>query len=164
MFTQRQKHLANALLSAVAALLLLTTSAQSAMISNNLQTTETPALLNSSVTTQLNNSSMEEPRVLLSQQKPCRSEHENYCANGGTCMYPQDNDKPFCICTSMYAGERCLFIVAPTSHGPQIEFLIAFWFGVAMLFIFLVMIFSCCAYKIFKKSAKLIKSAPSQSV
>ncbi|XP_078107326.1 epigen [Sander vitreus] len=161
MVTQRQKCLENALLSAVAVLLLLTTAGQSAVLPNDLQTTATPALLNSSLLTQLNNSSMGKPRV-LGLHRSCRSEHLTYCENGGECMYPQDSDKPSCICTSSYSGPRCLFFNDRTRTLPELEQLIAIIFGVAMLLIVLAIIIFCFAYKRCIKWAPIIKPAPSE--
>ncbi|KAM8760049.1 epigen-like [Acanthopagrus schlegelii] len=163
MFTQRQMHLENALLSAVAVLLLLLTPpGQSATLSDELQTTAAPTLSGSAPTTQPDNSSMEEPLVLRSH-KPCGSEHVNWCENGGTCMFPQDSDKPSCICTSSYTGHRCMFVSDLTHTLPESEQLIAISCGVAMLISVLAVIIYCCACKRCKKSAPLIKSAPSES-
>ncbi|XP_034728665.1 epigen isoform X2 [Etheostoma cragini] len=159
MVTQSQKYLENALLAAVAALLLLTAAGQSAILPDELQTTATPALLNSSLLTQLN-SSMGKPR-LLGLHRACRSEHEKYCENGGECMYPQDSDKPSCICTSSYTGPRCLFFNDRTHTLPELEQLIAIIFGVAMLIIVLAIIIFCLAYNRCIKLAPLIKAAPS---
>ncbi|XP_029296628.1 epigen isoform X2 [Cottoperca gobio] len=153
MFTQRQKYLENALLS----VLLLTTAGQSTML-----TTASTAPSNSSLTTQLSNSSMEKPRVLHSHG-PCSSEHETYCENGGECMYPQDSDKPSCICTSSYIGPRCLFFNDRTRTLPELEQLIAISFGVAMLIFVLAIVIYCFVNKMCKKSTPLIKSAPSES-
>ncbi|XP_034728664.1 epigen isoform X1 [Etheostoma cragini] len=160
MVTQSQKYLENALLAAVAALLLLTAAGQSAILPDELQTTATPALLNSSLLTQLNISSMGKPR-LLGLHRACRSEHEKYCENGGECMYPQDSDKPSCICTSSYTGPRCLFFNDRTHTLPELEQLIAIIFGVAMLIIVLAIIIFCLAYNRCIKLAPLIKAAPS---
>ncbi|XP_044053898.1 epigen [Siniperca chuatsi] len=162
MFMQRQTYLEKALLSALTVLLLLTTAGQSAVLGDNLQTTAAPALSNLPLSTQLNNSSMEEPQVLRSHRS-CGSEHENYCENGGECMYPQDNDKPFCICTSSYSGPRCLFFSDHTRTLPELEELIGISFGVVMLFFVLAIIIYCFAYKRCIKSAPLMKSAPSES-
>ncbi|XP_042344405.1 epigen [Plectropomus leopardus] len=156
MFAQRQTYLENALL-----LLLLTSAGQSAILTDNLQTTATSALSTSPLTTQLNNSTMEKPRVLRSH-RPCRSEHANYCENGGECMYPQDTDEPSCICTSSFSGRRCLFVNAQTRSLPELEKVIGISFGVVMLIIVLVVIIYCFACKRCKKSAPLIKSALSE--
>ncbi|XP_041644388.1 epigen [Cheilinus undulatus] len=162
MITQRQTNTGRALLSAAAVLLLLTSAGQSAVLSDILQTTETPSLPDMTVTTEINNSSVEGPRVLRSHRS-CGSEHENYCENGGQCMYPQDSDKPFCICTSSYSGTRCLFFADNTRTKPELEQLIGIIFGVVMLIIALAILFYCFAYKRCVKSAPLIKSAPSES-
>uniref|UniRef100_UPI0037E985E8 epigen-like n=1 Tax=Semicossyphus pulcher TaxID=241346 RepID=UPI0037E985E8 len=161
MFTFRQMNMEKAFLSAVAVLLLLISSAQSALLTDILQTTEAP-LSNSSLTTQPNNSSIEEPRVQRSHRS-CGSEHANFCENGGECMYPQDNDKPFCICTSSYSGTRCLFFVDISRSSPELEQLIGITFGVLMLIVVLAMLFYCFAYKRCVKSAPLKKPAASES-
>ncbi|KAA8592628.1 epigen isoform X2 [Etheostoma spectabile] len=158
MVTQSQKYLGNALLTAVAALLLLTAAGQSAILPHELQTTAPPALLNSSLLTQ-RNSSMGKPRV-LGLHRPCRSEDETYCENGGECMYPQDSDKPSCTCTSSYSGPRCLFFNDRTHTLPELEQLIAIIFGVAMLIIVLAVIIFCLACNRCIKSAPPVKAAP----
>ncbi|XP_045891913.1 epigen [Micropterus dolomieu] len=142
-------------------LLLFTTVGKSAMLTDNLQTTAAPALSNSSLSTQLNNNSMEEPMVLRSHRS-CGSEHVNYCENGGECMYPQDNDQPFCICKSSYSGHRCLFFSERSHTLPELEQLIGIIFGVVILFFVLAIIIYCFASKRCKKSVPLIKSAPSE--
>ncbi|XP_032370825.1 epigen isoform X1 [Etheostoma spectabile] len=159
MVTQSQKYLGNALLTAVAALLLLTAAGQSAILPHELQTTAPPALLNSSLLTQRNISSMGKPRV-LGLHRPCRSEDETYCENGGECMYPQDSDKPSCTCTSSYSGPRCLFFNDRTHTLPELEQLIAIIFGVAMLIIVLAVIIFCLACNRCIKSAPPVKAAP----
>ncbi|XP_041793384.1 epigen-like [Chelmon rostratus] len=160
MFTQRQTNLEKALLSAVAALLLLTPAGQSAM-TDDPQTSTTPATSNSTLTTQLSNSSVEEIRALHSHRS-CGSEYANYCENGGECMYPQDSDKPSCICKSSYSGPRCLFfsVTQNTSTPPEVEQLIAISFGVAMLLLVLAIIIYCLGYKRCIKLPQRIKSAP----
>ncbi|XP_034548562.1 epigen [Notolabrus celidotus] len=162
MFTHRQMSMEKAVLSAVAMLLLLTSAGQSAILTDIPHTTEAPTLSNSSLTTELSNSTMELPQVLRTHRS-CGAEHENYCENGGECMYPQDSDKPFCICTSSYSGIRCLFFVSNTHTLPELEQLIGISFGVLMLLVVLAIIFYCCAYRKCIKSAPLIKSAPSES-
>ncbi|XP_026198951.1 epigen [Anabas testudineus] len=156
MFTQRQTYLRNGLLSSVAALLLLTTAGQSAVLTNDLQTTVTAP------TTQPDNSTMETP-VVLPLHRPCGGEHEKYCENGGKCMYPQDSDKPSCICTPLYSGPRCLFFSDQSHSEPELEKLIGISFGVAMLIMALAIIIYCYASKRCVKSAPLIKSAPSET-
>ncbi|XP_020499572.3 epigen [Labrus bergylta] len=162
MFTQRQTNMEKVVLSAATVLILLTSAGNSAMLSDILLTTKTPALSNSSLTTLISNDSMEEPRVLHSH-KPCGSEDENYCENGGKCMFPQDSEKPFCICTSSYSGPRCLFFLDNSRSLADLEGLMGIIFGVLMLIIFLAILFYCFAYKRCIKSAPLIKSAPSES-
>ncbi|XP_071339560.1 epigen [Trachinotus anak] len=161
MFTQRPTYLEKAIFSAVAALLLLTTAGQSAVVTNNLQTTATPPLSDPALTTQLSNSSMEEPRVLRSH-KSCGSEHKNYCENGGECMYPQDSDEPFCICTSSYIGTRCHFFNDRIHSLPELERAIGISFGVVMLIFILAVMIYCFARRRCIKSPPLIKSAPSE--
>ncbi|CAJ1069239.1 epigen [Xyrichtys novacula] len=126
------------------------------------QTTEAPALSNLSLTTQLSNSTMEGPRVLR-LHRSCGDEHANFCENGGECMFPQDSDKPFCICPSTHSGTRCLFFSDNSRSLPELEQLIGISFGVLMLLIVLGIIFYFCAYKRCIKSAPLIKSAPSET-
>ncbi|XP_074527001.1 epigen-like [Halichoeres trimaculatus] len=157
MFTHRQTSMEKDVVSVVAVLLLLTSAGQSAT-----QTTEAPDLSNSSLTTQFSNSTMEGPRVLRTH-KSCGVEHENYCENGGECMYPQDSDKPFCICTSSYSGTRCHFFSSGVYNPPELEKLIGISFGVMMLIVVLAIIFYCCAYKKCIKPSPLIKSAPTES-
>ncbi|XP_069563990.1 epigen [Brachyistius frenatus] len=155
MFTQRHAHLQTALLSALAVQLLLTTAGQSAAV-----TSETTPLSNASLdTTQLGNGGEEEPRVLHSHRS-CGGEHDDYCGNDGKCMYPQDSDKPFCICTSSYGGPRCL-LIQPALSLPEVERVIGITAGVFMLILLLAIITYCCACKRGTKSAPLIKSAPS---
>uniref|UniRef100_A0A3B4WL32 Epithelial mitogen homolog (mouse) n=1 Tax=Seriola lalandi dorsalis TaxID=1841481 RepID=A0A3B4WL32_SERLL len=136
-----------ALHSAVAVLLLLTTAGQSAVVTDNLQTTATPLLSNASLTTELNNSKCLQWSLLLRSHRSCGSEHENYCENGGECMYPQDSDKPFCICTSSYSGTRCLFFSDHTYSLPELEQLIGISFGVVMLIIILAIMIYCFAQR-----------------
>ncbi|XP_035514685.1 epigen-like [Morone saxatilis] len=162
MFTQRQTHLEMVFLSAVASLLLLTPAGQSAMLTDNLQTTAAPALSNSTLTTQLNNSRMEE-LLIMHSRRPCGSADENFCVNGGECVYPQDDDKPSCICPPSYIGQRCMFFSEHTRSLPELEQLIAISFGIVMLIAVLAIIIYCIAYKKCIKSAPLIKSAPSKS-
>ncbi|KAG7489840.1 epigen-like [Solea senegalensis] len=148
------------LTSVVAVLLLLTTTGQSATVTDNLQTTASPL---TSLTTQLNNSDTEEPQV-LSIHRSCEDEHEGYCENGGQCMYPQDSEKPSCICTSSYHGPRCLFLIEPTQSRPELEKVIGITFGVLMLILILAIVMYCFAYrKCIKSSAPLIKAAPSET-
>ncbi|KAK5870894.1 hypothetical protein PBY51_003802 [Eleginops maclovinus] len=161
MVTQRQKYLENALLSAVA-VLLLTTAGRCEMLTVTVQTTATTAPLSSSPTTQLTNSSMDKTPVSHSY-RPCKSKDENFCANGGKCMLPQDSDEPSCICKFSYVGKRCHFIMEHNRALPELEQLIAITFGVAMLILVLTIIIYCFAYKRCMKSAPLIKSAPSDS-
>ncbi|XP_010788821.1 epigen [Notothenia coriiceps] len=161
MVTQRQKYLENALLSAVA-VLLLATAGRCEMLTVTVETTATPVTLNSSPTTQLPNSSMEKPPVSHSQ-RPCQSQDENYCANGGECMLPQDSDKPACICKFSYSGPRCLFLTSPTYTLPELEKVIGVSFGAILIIFVLAIIFYCFARKRCRKSAPLLKSAASQS-
>ncbi|KAL3062620.1 hypothetical protein OYC64_002428 [Pagothenia borchgrevinki] len=160
MVTQRQKYL-NALLSAVA-VLLLATAGRCEMLTVTVETTATPATLNSSPTTQLPNSSMEKPPVSR-LQRPCQSADENYCANGGECMLPQDSDKPACICKDSYTGQRCLFLISPTRTLRELEKVIGVSFGAILIIVVLAIIFYCFAHKRCRKSAQLIKSAPSET-
>ncbi|XP_077943165.1 epigen-like isoform X1 [Gasterosteus aculeatus] len=159
-------HRHNALLSAMAALLLLTTTGQSA----GPQTTGDPDPVTSRLTTQLTNSesavaififtgSTEEPRALL-LSKACRTEDKDFCKNGGVCMYPQDSDKPSCICQSSYSGKRCMFIIGRTQTRIEWEKLIGIGFGVSMLILVLAFIIYCLASKRCIKSAPLKQISP----
>ncbi|XP_068166702.1 epigen-like [Antennarius striatus] len=158
MLTQRQKRLEN-LLSAV---LLLTAAGLSPTLADNLQTTAAPeSHFNTSQTVSRN---VEKP-VVLRSHTTCGSEHANYCENGGQCMYPQDSDKPFCICTSSYSGARChFFSISETRSPAELEKLIAIGFGVVMFLFFLAFMIYCFANKRCTKSTLLIKSAPSESL
>ncbi|XP_035497113.1 epigen [Scophthalmus maximus] len=164
MFTHRRANLETGLLSSVAVLMvLLATTGQSAILPSNLQTTATPpALSNSSLTTQINNGSAEGPRVLRSHRS-CGGGYEHFCENGGECIYPQDTDKPSCICTSSYEGPRCLIFSDSTRTLPELEQLIGIIFGVAVLLLVLAIVIYCFAYRRCVKSASLIKSPPSET-
>ncbi|XP_068594850.1 epigen [Brachionichthys hirsutus] len=156
MLTQRPKRLEN-ILSAV--LLLLTAAGRSPTLADNLQTAAPPE----SNLTQKVNRTMKEPLVLGSH-KSCGNEHANFCENGGQCMYPQDNDKPSCICTSSYSGARCHFLSISKTRSPaELEKLIAISFGVVMFIVFLAIVIYCFAYMRCAKSKQLIKSIPSES-
>ncbi|XP_026177881.1 epigen [Mastacembelus armatus] len=156
MFTQ-QTFLEKAL-STVAVLLLLTTAEQSAML-----TTAAPPLPNASLTTQHNNSSMDEPKVLPSYRS-CRSEHEKYCENGGKCIYPQDSDKPSCICTPSYSGPRCMFFSELTHSPPELEKVIGVCFAVVIFICFLATIIYCFVSKRCNKPGKFMKIPSRASV
>uniref|UniRef100_A0A3Q3ICS1 EGF-like domain-containing protein n=1 Tax=Monopterus albus TaxID=43700 RepID=A0A3Q3ICS1_MONAL len=121
----------------MALLLLLTTAGQSTALTHSPQTTETPLLSNVFM----------DSALVMHSHRPCRSEHENYCENGGECMYPQDNDKPFCICTSSYSGPRCLFFNGHTRSLPEIEQLIGISIGVVMLIFLLAIAIYCFAHQ-----------------
>ncbi|XP_028270277.1 epigen [Parambassis ranga] len=154
MFTQGQTYLQRAFFSAAAVLLLLTQTGQSVLL--------TTAAPNATLTTQLSNSSVAEPQVQR-VHRSCESEHENFCQNGGKCIYPQDSEKPFCICAASYSGQRCMFFTESTRTQPEWEELIGISFGVIMVIILLAILIYCCAYKRCKKSAPLIKSVPSET-
>ncbi|XP_075889469.1 epigen [Nelusetta ayraudi] len=159
MFTLGQTLLRRGLLSALA-LLLLTTAGRSAVLTDHLQTTAAPAL--SALTTELFNTTMEEPKVQRSY-RPCGDEHTDYCKNDGQCIIPQDADKPACICTASYSGDRCLFVSDQTRTTGDVHEVIAITMGILMLALALAVIILCCVHKKCKKSAPLIKSAPSES-
>ncbi|XP_047448236.1 epigen-like [Mugil cephalus] len=156
MTTQTQTYLEKAFLSSVAVLLLLATVGQSAEVTTELQATATPPPTVSPM-----NNTTEQPRV-LHLHKPCGSEHETFCANGGTCVYPQDNEKPFCICTSSFVGPRCMLTSEQTMVLPEFEKMIAVILAVVMLLLILAIVIYCLAYRRCVKSAPLIKSAPSE--
>ncbi|KAM9391975.1 epigen-like [Pholidichthys leucotaenia] len=163
MSTQRQMYQEKARGCVAAVLLFLMTAGRPAVANDDRSTTETP-LSNSSLTTQFSNSSVELPKVLRSH-RPCGSEHDTYCSNGGMCMFPQDSDKPSCICKAFYSGRRCMIYADDTgsSTSPQLEKLIGIIIGVLMVIVVLAVLFYCFAYKRCIKSAPLIKSAPSES-
>ncbi|XP_076010009.1 epigen-like [Genypterus blacodes] len=151
----------NSFFSAVAVLLLLfITVGQSAALSVSLQPTPTTAVTDS-WTTARPNSSMEEPLALRSHT-PCAKEYDAYCANGGQCMYPQDNNKPSCICQPSYHGPRCL-VTSLESSGTvsHCEQVIAISVGVALLILGLAIIAYCCIHKRCSKKLPLIKPASS---
>ncbi|XP_030594191.1 epigen [Archocentrus centrarchus] len=160
MFEQRRTCPEKPLLSAVAVLLLLAAGGRSAVLTDNLQTPETP-LSNSSLIPQLNRSSMETP-VVLPLHRPCESKHDTYCANGGRCMYPQDSDKPSCICEHSYSGPRCMF-VEPSRGLPDVEQVIGIILGIFILIIFLAIAVYFLAWKRCRKSPLPIKSVPSET-
>ncbi|XP_061623480.1 epigen [Phyllopteryx taeniolatus] len=130
-------------------LLLLAASGQSA------QTTTNP--------TQLENITIADP-LLMSSHRPCGSQDQQFCLNGGTCVYPQDNTEPFCICKSGFSGNRCHYdgevnsVFCRSDHF--IEHLIAISCVAAIFIFILVFIISCIVRKRCIKSAKQIKSVP----
>ncbi|XP_057688955.1 pro-neuregulin-4, membrane-bound isoform-like isoform X2 [Corythoichthys intestinalis] len=100
---------------------------------------------------------------LISSQRPCGSQDQHFCFNGGTCFYPQDNNKPFCICTSGFSGNRCHDVdMDSVFHIPHlvVEQLIAITCGTAIFVFFLVVAIYCIVSKRLKKKAKLITAAP----
>ncbi|CAI5649670.1 epigen [Oreochromis aureus] len=162
MVTQRQTYLEKPFLPAVTVLLLLAAAGHSAVVNDNLQTKATP-LSNSSLTTQFSNSGMELPQV-LPLHKPCRSEHASYCVNGGKCMYPQDSDKPSCICAPSYSGPRCM-LAEPTRGVTMldVEQVIGIVLGVFILIIFLGIAFYLFVYKRCTESTVPIKYVPAKT-
>ncbi|XP_029019700.1 epigen [Betta splendens] len=154
MITQRRASLRRALLSAVVAQLLLSTAGRAAVLTGDVQTT--------AAVSSHQNSSADDP-VVLRLHTPCGREHENYCENGGQCMFPQDSDKPSCICRPPYGGPRCLFFTEVTYTPPGLEKGIAVGFSLVMLLLGLVILMYCCAQRRCLKSAPLIKSAPSET-
>ncbi|KAM6930885.1 epigen [Xenentodon cancila] len=158
-----QTNLEKALVSAATVLLLLIAPAESAALSEDLQTTAAPLVLNSSLTTWPFNSTMEEPNV-QALHLPCGSEDDKYCANGGRCMYPQDSNKPSCICTDSYSGPRCMVPSALIHSQPGLEKVIGISFGVIMLVCILAIIIFRCTYKKCVKETPLKKSTMSQTL
>ncbi|XP_061586064.1 epigen-like [Cololabis saira] len=159
MFMLTQTNLQKALVSAVTVLLLLIAPGQS----EDLQATAAPLVLNSSLTTGPSNSSMEKPKV-QALHLPCGSEHDAYCANGGQCMYPQDSNKPSCICTDSYSGPRCMVPSALTHSQPGLEKVIAITFGVIMVVCILAIIILRCVYKKCVKETPLKTKAMTQTL
>ncbi|XP_049618750.1 epigen [Syngnathus scovelli] len=132
-----------------ALLLLLAVSGQSA------QSTRNP--------TRLQKNSTEDP-LLLSPQKPCGSQDQKFCLNGGTCIYPQDTSKPFCICTSGFSGNRCHYdrevdTMFSRCHRA-VEHLISLSCGAAIVVFILVFIAYCVIRRRYTKSTKQMESAP----
>ncbi|CAN9512991.1 unnamed protein product [Ophioblennius macclurei] len=154
MFTQRQME--KVFLPAVAALLLLTTACQSAVL-----TTASPSPSSSPATTQLGNSSLDGPKVQRSHIS-CGSAHDSFCANGGKCIYPQDSEKPFCICTSSYGGARCMLFMDSARSMPEGD-VIGIAVGILMLVGILAITIYCCVSRRCAKSTPLIKPAPSET-
>uniref|UniRef100_A0A674NJU4 EGF-like domain-containing protein n=1 Tax=Takifugu rubripes TaxID=31033 RepID=A0A674NJU4_TAKRU len=78
---------------------------------------------------------------------PCGSDYAHYCGNGGQCIFPQDTDKPSCICTSSFKGERCLFFSDHSRALPELEQLVAISVGLAMVVVTLVVVVCCVLRK-----------------
>ncbi|XP_034026666.1 protransforming growth factor alpha [Thalassophryne amazonica] len=154
---QTQTYLTKVILSAAALFLFRATTVRSATPTAEPQSAATPTPSLSFATRQLDNSTMDKPRVLQSH-RPCGSDHANYCHNGGQCMYPQDSDGPSCICAASYGGPRCMFIVNTISQ-PKIyaEQLIGIVVGLALVVFALIFVICYCSWKKCIKSSKLIK-------
>ncbi|KAM9743517.1 uncharacterized protein ACNS7B_010997 isoform 1-T1 [Menidia menidia] len=165
MFTQGQTFLERAFLPAVTMLLVLTTarSASPAALSGSLRTTTAPPASNLSLTTQITTTANMEDPLVKRLHTPCATEYSAYCGNGGTCMIPQDSNKPSCICAPSHGGPRCLDFSEVTYSLPEMEEVIAITFGVIMVILILAVVISCCAYKRCVKSAPLIKSSSSET-
>nr|XP_057927745.1 epigen [Doryrhamphus excisus] len=129
--------------------------------------TTDPTLSNSSLTTQLENSNMEDPR-LLGSHRPCGSTDQHYCLNGGTCIYPQDNTKAFCICPAGFSGNRCQFdrelesLLSCYGYRLSTEHLIAISCAAAILVFSLAFLIYCIVRKRCMTSTKLVESSPSE--
>ncbi|CAL8345696.1 unnamed protein product [Lota lota] len=96
------------MLSTVGVLIFLATAGQHIRLADGLKyTTLSPSLLDLMPNTQAANDSMRQPSVLPMYHAPCREEHANFCLNEGRCMYPQDTEKPSCMCERGYYGPRC---------------------------------------------------------
>uniref|UniRef100_A0A8C5H1B0 Epigen-like n=1 Tax=Gouania willdenowi TaxID=441366 RepID=A0A8C5H1B0_GOUWI len=147
-----------ALLSAVVGLCLLINTGQSAVL------TSASPLQNAILTTQTSDNTTGQLRTLHSNRS-CREEHKYFCANGAICRYPQDSEKPFCICTSLYQGLRCMVPVIPHSSRtlPESQQVIAISIGIIIFLILLAIGIYICVSKKCVKSSPLIKSAPSET-
>uniref|UniRef100_A0A1A7X118 Epigen n=1 Tax=Iconisemion striatum TaxID=60296 RepID=A0A1A7X118_9TELE len=159
MLTQRQTHLEKALLTTVAALLLLTRTGQSAARTGSSLTSTAPPVTDSPLTAFLN--STEEIPKAMHSHRGCGSNYSSYCMNGGECMHPQDNDRPFCNCRESFWGIRCEHDVVKTYTLDNMEPMIGIIFGAFMVLVFLAILLYCFAYKRCMKSTPLIKPAPS---
>lgn len=162
MFVLRQTCLRKAPAFTVAVLLLLATRGKSEMLSDSTLTTASPFLSNLSLTDQAVNSSMGEPKVGLFGT-PCGEENKNFCLNGGKCIYPQDSNKPSCICSTLHDGIRCENPIGFTYKPLGAEKVIAIIFGLIMVFIILGLAVCCFVRKRCVKSAPLIKAAASET-
>ncbi|XP_061672031.1 epigen-like [Syngnathoides biaculeatus] len=115
--------------------------------------------------TRLENGSSSDP-LLLSSHRPCGSRDQHFCLNGGTCVYPQDNTEPFCICAAGFSGNRCHYdgeVDSMFCQTPLImEHLISIICGTAVVAFVLVFIGFCVVRKRCVKSAKQIESVPSE--
>ncbi|XP_054630170.1 pro-neuregulin-2, membrane-bound isoform-like [Dunckerocampus dactyliophorus] len=146
----------------LSAILLLAASELSAQ-----ETTTDPALSNSSPTTRLENGNMEDFR-LLGSHRPCGGTDQHYCLNGGTCIYPQDNTEPFCICPAGFSRNRCHFdheletLLSRYRYHLAAEHLIAISCAAAILIFSLAFLICCIVRKRCVKSTKLMESNPSE--
>ncbi|RVE67976.1 hypothetical protein OJAV_G00087060 [Oryzias javanicus] len=157
MSTQRRKNVEMVLLSAGMILLLVLSPGRCAMLST--QSVTSPPVVNSSLYTQIENSSSVEPKV-SSSHRPCDSKDETFCGNGGQCIYPQDSQKPACICKASFQGPRCMYPHDAVGHSaPELEKVIAIVCGVTMIIFTLMLVVYCCVRKSCTKSTPLLKSA-----
>ncbi|XP_029686081.1 epigen-like [Takifugu rubripes] len=154
MFPLGQTHLGRVLLPLLATLHL------SAASTGAVATTAAPGGSNATLT---GNYSVEGAKV-VHPYAPCGSDYAHYCGNGGQCIFPQDTDKPSCICTSSFKGERCLFFSDHSRALPELEQLVAISVGLAMVVVTLVVVVCCVLRKRCVKSALLVKLAPESSV
>ncbi|CAL8249134.1 unnamed protein product [Merluccius merluccius] len=111
MFSRRQAATENA----VGLLILLAISLADGLHSTTLSPSPSDLVL----TPQVANVSMEEPLVLPLRYSPCREEHAGFCANDGMCMYPQDQDKPSCLCKPSFVDPRCMTLLAKSQTETQ---------------------------------------------
>ncbi|XP_024131681.1 protransforming growth factor alpha [Oryzias melastigma] len=156
MLTQRRKNVEMVLLSAGMILLLVITPGRCAMLST--QSVTSPPVVNSSLSPQTENSSSVEPEVSISH-RPCHSKDEGFCGNGGQCIYPQDSQRPACICKASFAGQRCMYPIGSGGRSePELEKVIAIVCGVAMIIFTLMLVVYCCVRKRCTKSTPLLKS------
>ncbi|KAM4745180.1 epigen-like [Anableps anableps] len=162
MFTQRQMYLKKPFAFTVTMLLLLATIGKSEVLSDSTLTTVLPSLFNSSLTDQIINSTMGQPKVqhLVS---PCGEKNEEYCLNGGKCMYPQDSEQPSCVCKSSHSGPRCEIFTDLTYRPLSADKVIAIIFGLIMVFIVLALAICCFVKRRCVTSAPLIKAGVSET-
>nr|XP_061838114.1 epigen-like [Nerophis lumbriciformis] len=123
------------------------------------QTTADPFLSDSSPNTLLEKGSMVDP-VLLGAHRPCESADRHFCLNGGTCLYPQDHTKPFCICPTGSSGNRCHLQSFSRGYHLAVEHLIGVSCGAAFL-VFSLSFLVCCVVRRRRTKSKQIQSKPS---
>ncbi|KAG7278265.1 hypothetical protein CRUP_036342 [Coryphaenoides rupestris] len=150
MFTARQATTQNALLSTVGVLVFLATAGQQVRAADSLLSTS-PSPSDLPPITQAANDSTGEPRALPMHHKPCNDEHANFCANGGTCMYPQDMEKPSCWCKPSYGGQRCMLMLAKTTKAVEYKEVVV---GLSVALVLFVLILAVLLWWLRKRCIK----------